>query len=48
VASAIAANPIAWLIPCHRVIRSNGQLGGYRGGVAIKRICLDYEQERIG
>ncbi|HKK19623.1 MAG TPA: MGMT family protein, partial [Opitutales bacterium] len=44
VASAIAANPIAWLIPCHRVIRSDGQLGGYRWGSAAKRACLAYEK----
>lgn len=42
VGSAIGANPIAWLIPCHRVIRSDGQLGGYRWGEAMKRTCLDY------
>lgn len=43
VASAIGANRIAWLIPCHRVIRSDGQLGGYRWGPAMKKACLDYE-----
>lgn len=43
VASAIGANPIAWLIPCHRVIRSDGGLGGYRWGLAAKRACLAYE-----
>lgn len=46
VGSAIAANPIAWLIPCHRVIRSNGQLGGYRWGSVLKKVCLAYEEER--
>jgi len=44
VGSAIGANLIAWLIPCHRVIRSDGQLGGYRWGATMKRICLDFEQ----
>ena len=43
VGSAIGANPIAWLIPCHRVVRSDGQLGGYRWGIAMKKICLDFE-----
>ncbi len=44
---AIGANPIAWLIPCHRVIRSDGQLGGYRWGLALKRACLDYEKQHM-
>ncbi|MFU8848154.1 MAG: methylated-DNA--[protein]-cysteine S-methyltransferase [Opitutales bacterium] len=42
VGSAVGANPIAWLIPCHCAIRSDGQLGGYRWGSAMKRACLNY------
>ncbi|PXA05203.1 hypothetical protein DDZ13_04375 [Coraliomargarita sinensis] len=48
VGSAIGANPIAWLIPCHRVIRSDGQLGGYRWGTAMKTACLAYERRQLG
>jgi AraC family transcriptional regulator of adaptative response/methylated-DNA-[protein]-cysteine methyltransferase len=44
VATACAANRIAFLIPCHRVIRSDGTLGGYRWGIRRKRWLLDLEQ----
>lgn len=43
VASACAANRIAVLVPCHRVLRSNGALGGYRWGMARKRTLLARE-----
>ncbi len=44
VARACATNRIAVLIPCHRVIRGNGELGGYRWGTARKRALLDLEK----
>jgi AraC family transcriptional regulator, regulatory protein of adaptative response / methylated-DNA-[protein]-cysteine methyltransferase len=44
VAQACARNPIAVLIPCHRVIRGTGELGGYRWGLARKRKLIDDER----
>lgn len=43
VGGAVGANPISIIIPCHRVIRSNGTLGGYGGGVRQKRLLLELE-----
>lgn len=43
-ASACAANRIAVLIPCHRALRADGGLGGYRWGLARKRALLDAER----
>ncbi len=42
--SACATNPIPIVIPCHRVLRSDGSLGGYGGGLPAKRALLDLEQ----
>jgi methylated-DNA-[protein]-cysteine S-methyltransferase len=44
VGSANGTNPIAIVIPCHRVINANGELGGYGGGLGRKRILLDLER----
>jgi AraC family transcriptional regulator, regulatory protein of adaptative response / methylated-DNA-[protein]-cysteine methyltransferase len=43
VGSAVGANPIAWLIPCHHVLRKGGALGGYRWGEARKRVMLAWD-----
>ena len=43
VAGACAANPVAVVVPCHRVVRSDGSLSGYRWGVRRKRALLDRE-----
>ena len=45
-ASACAANRIGVLVPCHRVLRGDGSLGGYRWGTARKRALLDAERAR--
>ena len=46
VARACAANPLALLVPCHRVVRSDGGLGGYRWGLDLKKALLETEGER--
>ncbi len=43
VASAVGRNPISYLIPCHRVLRTTGALGGYHWGLDRKRAMLAYE-----
>lgn len=45
VASACAANPVAVVVPCHRVVRTDGTLGGYRWGLERKRALLAAERE---
>jgi len=45
VANGCGANPVGIIIPCHRVIRSDGSLGGYRGGVERKKLLLEREQQ---
>ncbi len=44
VGGANGANPIAIIVPCHRVIGSDGSLTGYGGGLAMKRSLLEHEQ----
>lgn len=47
VGNAVGANPVAFLIPCHQVIRSDGQLGGYRWGVERKQKMLEWEKNQL-
>ena len=44
VGNANGKNPLSILLPCHRVIQSNGDLGGYSGGLRIKRYLLELEK----
>jgi len=46
VGNAVGRNPISWLIPCHRVLRSTGALGGYAWGPDRKRVMLAWERLR--
>lgn len=45
VAAANAANPLAILVPCHRIIAKNGALTGYSGGTEAKRLLLSLERD---
>lgn len=47
VASAIAQNPLSILLPCHRVIRSSGTLGGYALGLEVKHKLLQLERLQV-
>ena len=44
VGNANGHNPLSIIIPCHRVIRENGELGGYTGGIQVKRNLLELEK----
>jgi AraC family transcriptional regulator of adaptative response/methylated-DNA-[protein]-cysteine methyltransferase len=45
VARACATNPVALVVPCHRVIGTDGGLRGFRWGLDVKRRLLDIESE---
>ncbi len=48
VGTAMARNPLGWLVPCHRVVRSDGSPGLYQGGSGRKVAMLAWERERVG
>ncbi|MBQ0151781.1 MAG: methylated-DNA--[protein]-cysteine S-methyltransferase [Chryseobacterium sp.] len=47
VGTAIGSNPVAFLIPCHRVIQSTGMIGGYRWGSDRKQIMIGWESAQL-
>ena len=47
VGTAVGANPVAWLIPCHRVIQSSGIFGGYHWGTVRKAAIIGWEAAKI-
>ena len=47
VGNALARNPFPIVIPCHRAVKSDGSLGGYQGGIAMKRALLESEGVRF-
>lgn len=47
VGTAIGSNPIAWLVPCHRVVRTSGELGGYMWGPVRKAAIMAWEAARV-
>ncbi|WP_157074000.1 methylated-DNA--[protein]-cysteine S-methyltransferase [Moraxella oblonga] len=44
-ANANGKNPISLIVPCHRVIASDGSIGGYTGGIGIKETLLNFEKQ---
>ena len=48
VGSAMANNPVPIVVPCHRVLRTGGHLGGYGGGLDVKRFLLAHESADTG
>jgi AraC family transcriptional regulator of adaptative response/methylated-DNA-[protein]-cysteine methyltransferase len=46
VGTAVGRNPVSFIIPCHRVLRKSGELGGYHWGTPVKRAILAFEGAR--
>ncbi|NUT09614.1 MAG: methylated-DNA--[protein]-cysteine S-methyltransferase, partial [Nonomuraea sp.] len=44
IGNAVGANPVCVIVPCHRVVREDGELGDYAGGVAAKQHLLNVER----
>lgn len=44
VGTAVGQNPVAWVVPCHRVTRASGEAGGFHWGATVKAALLAYEQ----
>ena len=47
VGTAVGRNPISFVVPCHRVLRSDGNLGGYHWGLTRKRALIGWETGRV-
>lgn len=47
VGQAVGSNPIPLIVPCHRVINADGSLGGFGGGLALKRQLLELEHHKL-
>jgi len=47
VGTAIGSNPVAFLIPCHRVIQSSGNIGGYMWGTDRKQLMIGWESSQV-
>jgi methylated-DNA-[protein]-cysteine S-methyltransferase len=47
VGAALARNPVPLLVPCHRVVASNGSLRGFAGGIELKAALLNLEQRSL-
>ena len=45
--SAVGRNPISFVVPCHRVLRGDGSLGGYHWGLTRKRALIGWETGRV-
>jgi len=45
--TACARNPVALIVPCHRVVRTDGSLGGFGWGLSVKRWLLDHEAAAV-
>ena len=43
IGKAIGSNPVAFLIPCHRIIQQSGALSGYRWGIDLKQTLISWE-----